>query len=120
LGEITLLTRPDGTPIATGDSILITITVVDAARMILDMQPSGLRFSPSDPADLKISFFEADDDVNQDGSVDDTDATLLTRLAIWRRETAASPWVKLTSTIAFELDQVEADLLGFTGYAIAY
>ena len=120
LDQLSLLTRPDGTPIAMGDSILITITVVDAQRMILDMQPSGLRFSSADPAELKISFLEADDDINQDGTVNASDTALVSQLAIWRRETATAPWVKLSSAVEVELDEVEADLLGFTGYAIAY
>src|SRR5687767_14181513 len=60
LADNSLLTRPDGSAIAAGDSILITITLVDPQRLIIDMQPSGLRFSPVKPAELKISFAEAD------------------------------------------------------------
>ncbi len=120
LDENSLATRPDGSPIAVGDSVLITITVVDAQRMILDFQPSGLRFSAADPAELKLSFAEADDDLNDDGKVDAADSSLESQLAIWKRESASSPWVKLASIVELEADEIEALLSGFTGYAIAY
>jgi len=41
-----LLAHPDGTPFAVGDSILITVTVVDVQQILFDLEPSGLRFDP--------------------------------------------------------------------------
>ena len=48
--------RPDGSAIADGDSIRITITVINPANLIVDFQPSGLKFSAKEPARLKIFF----------------------------------------------------------------
>jgi hypothetical protein len=45
-----LVNRPDGTPIAQGDSILITLSVVDTLQLITEFQPAGLVFSNSRPA----------------------------------------------------------------------
>ena len=41
--------RPDGSAIAEGDSVLITITVEDPALLLFELQPTGLKFS-TEPA----------------------------------------------------------------------
>ena len=112
--------RPDGSVIANGDSVLITVTVLDAAKLIVDFQPAGLRFAATKPAELKLSFAEADDDINDDGDVNGEDDVAKAQLAIWRRETIADPWVRLSSVLSVTTDEVEADITGFTNYAIAY
>jgi hypothetical protein len=48
-----LYKRPDGTAFQPGDSILITVTVVDTTRFLFDFQPAGLQFNPANPARLK-------------------------------------------------------------------
>lgn len=120
LADNSLLTRPDGTLIAPGDSVLITITLVEPERLIIDMQPSGLRFSPVKPAELKISFSEADEDLDADGDVDTEDGAIVSQFAIWRRERAGDPWVKLSSLVEVGTHEVKAFISGFTGYAIAW
>jgi len=113
--------RPDGSLIAQGDSVLITLTLVDPEHLIVDCEPSGLQFSSHDPARLKFSYAEADDDVNGDGVVNSTDQALTRVLSIWRRETPDSPWLLVPSSRNSEGSfDVEADIGGFTGYAIAY
>ena len=112
--------RPDGSVIAVGDSVLITVTVLDAAKLIVDFQPAGLRFAASKPAELKLSFAEADGDLDDDGDIDGDDVAAESRLAIWRRETIADPWVRLSSVLSVSRDEVEATITGFTNYAIAY
>jgi hypothetical protein len=114
-----LLRRPDGTAFAVGDSILITATAVPG-KVQVDLQPSGLRFSASEPAELKLRFAESDDDVNHDGRVDATDTALELTFAIWAQESAGLPWAKLITRLRIEVGEAEADLLGFTTYAIAY
>lgn len=116
----TLDRRPDGTSFQLGDSILITVRVADPARLILDFQPSGLRFTPGKPARLKISFSEANDDLDGDGDVDSGDNSVEGQLAIWKQEAPGLPWFRQASIRHLELDEIEADLFGFTGYAIAY
>src|SRR5690242_2261384 len=41
VGAGSLVNRPDGTPIAAGDSVLITLTVTDQSHFLVDFQPSG-------------------------------------------------------------------------------
>ena len=113
--------RPDGSTIAQGDSVLITLTVTDSVNLVVDCQPSGLLFNPDTPARVKMSYAETTEDRNLDGVVDSTDQTLTRALAIWRKETADSPWLRvLSSRNSDGAHEVEADIGGFTGYAIAY
>lgn len=120
LQDNSLLARPDGSAFAPGDSILITVTLTDPQRLIIDMQPSGLRFSPVKPAELKLSFEEADEDINEDGTVDDEDGAIVGLFAIWKRERESDPWVKLSSLVEVGTHEVKAFISGFTGYAIAW
>jgi hypothetical protein len=115
-----LLSSADGSPFLPGDSVLITVSVVDATQVMFDMEPSGLRFDPVRPAALKIHYSHADDDFNEDGSIDAADDQVKSALAIWRQETPVSPFVRLGSVNLENLEEMDADLLGFTRYAIAY
>src|SRR3954454_15147576 len=40
-----LLARPDGTPIAQGDSVLITVHVVDPGRILFELEPSVVSYN---------------------------------------------------------------------------
>ena len=115
-----LVTRPDGSAIANGDSILITATLVDAAHLKVDFQPSGLRFASSDPAVLRFNFGETVRDLNGDGVVNSLDYTIQQTFRIWRRETLLDPWQPLASLVSNEANEVQANIGGFTGYACAY
>jgi hypothetical protein len=112
--------RPDGSTIQMGDSVRITITVADPSRMILDFQPSGLRFSPTTPAELKIDFGETGGDLDADGDVDAEDVQHQLELSFWKQESAGLPWIRIASQIDFSSEEVEAKILGFSGYAISY
>lgn len=115
-----LLQYPDGTPFAQDDSVLITVRVVDPARLLFELEPSGLRFSAADPAELKIHYDQADDDLDEDGDVDGEDDALERTLSIWRQETPSDPFVRLGSLVAEDLEEAEAELEGFSRYALAY
>ena len=116
----TLLARPDGTPVAVGDSVLIHVRVVDPAQMLFELEPSGLKFNPLVPARLVIHYDHADGDLNDDGVVDGQDDKIEGALAIWRQETPSDPFVRLGSVVTAELDEAEAELTGFSRYALAY
>ena len=116
----TLLARPDNTPILPGDSVLITLSVVNPAEMLFDLQPTGLKFNPADPAELKIHYDHAGGDLNDDGVSDTRDDTIERTLAIWRQERLTDPFVRLTSVLTVETDEAEAELTGFSRYALAY
>ena len=111
---------PGGISLAVGDSVLITVTVSDASRFIVDFQPVGLKFTGSDPAELRLRYAEADPDVNGDGRVDATDDSLRSSFSIWRQELPGDPWFKLGSAVFKDQDEVRASITGFTRYAIAY
>ncbi|MDB4890537.1 MAG: hypothetical protein JWL61_2392 [Gemmatimonadetes bacterium] len=120
LGGATLDRRPDGSIIANGDSVRITVMVTDPAHLILQFQPSGLTFSSKDPARLRMFFNEVGDDLDHDGSVNSDDDDVERRLSIWRQEVPGLPWFKVASAVVKDQKRVDADLLGFTGYALAY
>lgn len=116
----TLLAYPDGRPFALGDSVLITVRVVDASRILFQFEPAGLRFNPGEPAELEISYRLADRDLNGDGRVDQRDRDLEGQLAIWRQAGPGQPFVRLGTLRIEDLKELEADLLGFSRLAIAY
>ena len=118
IDEETLLRRPDGTAFAEGDSILITVTLDPTGRFLFDFQPSGLVFNPDEPAELKIRYVLADDDYDDDGDVDADDLAFEDLLSIWQRENPGDPFVRL-QTFEIDDDELEADLNGFTGFALA-
>lgn len=118
--EQSLLRRPDGTPIRSGDSVLITLRLVDPDRLIVDFQPAGLRFNPQDPADLRIRWNETNPDVNRDGRVNQQDELLLQQLKIWKRESSTQPWIRTPSIVNVPSEECELDVTGFTRYAVAY
>lgn len=111
-------TRPDGSPIAPGDSILITITVPDPTVYAADFQPAGLKFVA--PARLQFEFADCDKDLNGDGVVTAADSALILQISTWRQEMASDPWVKIGSTVETNINEVQSDISGFSGYALAY
>jgi hypothetical protein len=115
-----LLAYPDGRPFRQGDEVEITVRVVDLSRLIVEFQPSGLRFSPDRPAELTFKYNHTDPDRDGDGDVDGSDTEVETLLAIWRQEAPGQRWTKLVSEVEIEIDEIKADITGFTGYAFAY
>ena len=112
--------RPDGSTFAAGDSILITITITDPTKLAADFQPAGLKFSASAPARLQFEFGEADKDLNDDGVVNTADTALIPQISTWRQEVPNAAWLKVNSVVEIELNEVQADIFGFTGYALAF
>lgn len=120
LADQSLLAYPDGRLFADGDSVLITIRAVDPSRILIEFQPSGLRFDPEEPAELQIRYAHADEDFDDDGDEDEEDKEIEQVLGIWRQEEAGAPFIRL-GTVRFEdLKELEARLLGFSRLAIAY
>lgn len=114
--------RPDGTAFAPGDSIRITIRILDFSRLITRFEPSGLRFSADDPAELRLDFRNADGDYDDDGDDDVEDDQRVPSFAIWKQERLGLPWTKLTSAVEVSgnLSEVKADITSFTNHAIAF
>jgi hypothetical protein len=115
-----LLTYPDGTPFGPQDSVEITIRVVDPALLLFEFEPAGLRFSPAEPAELELEYAEADDDLDDDGDVDGEDEALEGEIYVWRQRSPGDPFERLVTLRFEDLDELEADIPGFSRFAIAY
>lgn len=115
-----LLARPDGSPFAQRDSVLITVRVADPARILFQMEPAGLRFDPAHMAELRIRYDIAGGDLDRNGRHDTDDEEIEAHLGIWRQATENSPFVRLESIATFGNHEVRASLPGFSRYAIAY
>jgi hypothetical protein len=120
VGAGSLVEGPGGTPIAEGDSLQITLTVVDTQSLIVDFQPAGLRFAPGSPAKATYSYGETEGDLDGDGDVDAEDEAIESTFAIWRQQAAGEPYTAIPSTVDTAAEQVTADIGGFTRYAVAY
>lgn len=120
LGAASLLTRPDGTAVGVGDSVLITLRAVNPSQLLLELDPSGLKFDPAAAAVLELSYSVTGGDLNQDGRVSVDDSVLAGRLAIWRQEVVGASFAPLPSARLLDLEEVTAELGGFSRYALAY
>lgn len=106
--ENALLSRPDGTLFQAGDSVEIHVSV-DPGLYRINFEPAGLRFDPSEPAELEIDYGETENDfLLREGEFD-----------AWRQEVSNQPWELISSLQMEELDEIEVDILGFTRYALA-
>jgi len=112
-----LLRRPDGTAFQRGDSVQITIRLLDPSRFNFEFQPAGLRFDPDHPAELRMRYQYANPDLNGDGRVDSADDRF--RFGIWRQEADGRPWESIGTARDATLREVRAELRGFTKYAMA-
>lgn len=112
--------RPDGTLLAPGDSIRITMQVIDPVTLATQFEPSGLRFVGSEAANLTIWYPHADLDLNDDGVVNASDRAIELTFSIFKQESASAPWIRVTSVVTPSGHQVEANIDGFTNYVIAY
>lgn len=115
-----LMTRPDGTPIANGDSVQISVRVMDPAQVLFDVQPNGLGFNPLAPAELLLHYNEVDPDLDGDGDVDAADAALELQLVVWRQETPGQLFQRLPSVVNQAVEGVQTFVPGFTRFAVAY
>lgn len=114
-----LVRRPDGTTFAEGDSVRIEVHVDDAGRFLFHFEPTGLVFDPDEPAELKVAYREADDDLNGDGDIDDEDVEIKFLLNLWRQDEPGGRWFRL-ATLKFEdLDEVEAEVFHFSRFGLA-
>ena len=120
IGKDALRNRPDGSAIAVGDSVFVSVVWVGADSILFRLEPSGLTFDPANPADLKIEYGEAGDDLNDDGVVNAADTTIENALDIWRQEHPTDDFVRVGTAKLEDENEIEAKLNGFSRYAIAY
>jgi hypothetical protein len=120
VGPNALDRRPDGTTIAPGDSVLISLTVTDPYHLVVDFQPAGLTFAAADRPVLRLSWAGCGNDLNYDGRVDANDDAVASQLGIWRQESASLPWFKQDAVTSKGTREVTTEIPGFTGYALAF
>ncbi|MBI4501862.1 MAG: hypothetical protein HY700_11950 [Gemmatimonadetes bacterium] len=115
-----LLQRPDGSLFLGRDSIAITLTP-DTASLAVELHPSGLVFNPLVPAQLSISYGEANPDFNRDGVLDSTDEYIKqVLLGVATRNGPLDPWSAIPSINDLVNQRVASDLYHFTGYAVSW
>lgn len=115
-----LYRKPDGSRFQAGDSILITITVVDSARFLFEFEPAGLRFNPNQPARLKVRYVNADKDFDDDGGPDPDDDEIEMLLDLWRQPAPGDLWFPLTAVKFLDLEELNANIFGFSRFAVAW
>jgi hypothetical protein len=107
VGGSSLALYPDGRKFGDGDSVLISIHITDPSTLAFDFGPSGLRFKSKDPARLTVAYGGAPIDAENE-------------VGIWMQEQANSVYTRLVSRVDAILQEVEADVPGFSRYAVAY
>jgi hypothetical protein len=107
-----LSAKPDGTPFTAGECITITMSLADpqSRDLLVQLEPSGLRFDANHPVQLRLDYGEAEG----------VDSDIENRIAIWRQEAAGDPFVQIGSAVLKDQRKVEANLVGFSRYALAY
>lgn len=113
-----LVAGAGGVPLARGDSVLITLSI-DSVYFRVDFQPSGVVFSNSSPAQLAFWYQDSDPDLNGDGVVNATDATLEQNLVIWSKS-GNGGWGKLVSRNDPNQQVVAAQVFHFSEYAVSW
>ncbi len=106
-------TRP-GQEFQPGDTVWIRVSV-DPVLLIATLEPSGLTFSPLEPAELEIRYVNADDDYDDDG---DSDPELEDDIDLWRQENPGDDWERTGDLKDLETDRIRAFLTGFSRYGL--
>lgn len=98
-----------------GDTITIHIRVPDDTLMAR-LEPTGLEFDPDAPAELELSYVNADPDFDGDG---EDDPELEEDVDLWRQEAPGEDWFRIGRIQDLEFDEIEAILTSFSRYAVA-
>jgi hypothetical protein len=94
---------------------------VDPLHFLVSLQPDGLVFDPANPAQLRIWYAEANPDFNGDGVVDHKDDEILDKgLGLWRLPREDELWHRIGAVQFHDAKRFEAELYGFSHYAVAH
>ncbi len=115
-----LLRKPGGGAFQTGDSILISVRVLDPKKFVFDFQPNGLQFSPEHPARLKLEYRHSNHDFDEDGAISAADTAIQSRLDLWRNAPPDTLWYKLGGVNFESLEELDANIFHFTVHAVAW
>ncbi|HJR64631.1 MAG TPA: hypothetical protein VJ803_13085 [Gemmatimonadaceae bacterium] len=98
-----------GREVARGDSIQITMTLLDRKTFAVRFEPAGLRFNDQAPAILSFNLTRAARKALASGSV-----------SMWKQETPDSEWTLVPSVVDPSTRTLTANIDGFTVYALSY
>jgi len=115
-----LYQKPDGSAFGPNDSLLVTVKVVDPSRFLFDFAPDGLRFHPSHPARLRVRYLHGEKDFDGDGDEDSDDGDIEAFLDLWHRTGPGALWYKMGGVKFEDLDEIDANILSFSQYAVAW
>jgi len=102
-----LLLRPDGTPFATGDSVLISLSI-DPSEIVVEFGPAGLVFDEDSPAELDVWYGGADDEASQD------------QLGLWHQQEAEELWFPIVSHHDLVQRWFRTHVFHFSTYAVSW
>lgn len=112
--------RPDGSPLADGEPVWITVSV-DPEQLVVQLEPTGLTFRESSPARLELWYTGADPDFDGNGTVDAADRYIaLAQLAVWVQELPGTPWARVPAAHSPDHQLFSARLRHFSGYAVSH
>ena len=100
---------PDGSKFDSNDSVFISIRITDPSTLAFDFAPSGLRFKKDHPAKLTVGYGRAT-----------ASGDTVSVLGIWMQEQDNGSYIMLKSRIHAAQQEVEADVPGFSRYAVAF
>ncbi len=119
VGPDALFKRPDGSVIARGDSVEITL-IANTSQIRVQLEPTGLQFAKKSPADLTMWYTGAGADLNGDGVVDAADDAIQSQLGMWYQEGETAPWLRLDAWHDAQARWLSVLLEHFSGYSISY
>jgi hypothetical protein len=112
------VTLPDGSTLAEGDSVRITINI-DTTKVGVSLEPTGLQFGEA--AQMQMWYGGADGDLNGDGVVDATDGYVESQLlGMWYREGDVSDWSRIPATQLLSAKSFIVALPHFSQYAVSW
>ncbi len=103
-----------------GDTVRISIKVVDATTFRFEFLPAGLKFNPNDPARLKVQYRHSDHDFDGDGQITAADSTIQSQLDIWKNDPPSSLWFKQGSVNFESFEELDSKIFSFSQYAVAW
>ena len=77
-------------------------------------------FNPADPARLLIEYNYANHDFDGDGQITTQDDQAKSQLNVWRREPPDTLWTSQEATNSLQFEELEAAILSFSHYAVAW
>jgi len=108
-----------GRAIAPGDSIEVTLRVLDPDLFLFEIEPAGVILNPAHPARMEIRYRWMALDLNGDGRVDTVDDGIASGFRLWAQDLGNQRWSTVPSERFANIQEVHATISVFTRYALA-